>query len=131
MTIEAIDPWVEKMAEVGLADSKYQRMVYHTENETEDKFLEEDSELKKAGVIRKHLSIFQCSNGAKLLVRNSEEVVVPQQARQAMLTEPHSTHMSSDGMKRLARGKFYWAGMSKEIEHLYMSSEWCKENSRS
>ena len=86
LNIEPIDPRVEKMAELGLADSKYQRMLYHTENRTEDKFLEEDSELRKAGIIRKHLSIFQCSNGAKLLVRNSEEVVVPEQARQSILT---------------------------------------------
>ena len=86
------------MAEMGLADSKYQRMVYHTENGTEDKFLEEDSELKKAGVIRKHLSIFQCSNGAKFTIRNNEEVIVPQQARQEILTELHSTHLFSDGM---------------------------------
>ena len=48
LNIEPIDPRVEKMVEVGLADSKYQRMVYPTENETKDKFLEEDSELKKA-----------------------------------------------------------------------------------
>ena len=69
LNIEPIDPRVEKMAELGLADSKYQRMLYHTENGTEDKFLEEDSELRKAGIIRKHLGIFRCSNGAKLLVR--------------------------------------------------------------
>ena len=42
LNIEAIDPRVEKLAEVGLADSKYQMMVYHTANETEDKFQEED-----------------------------------------------------------------------------------------
>ena len=39
--------------------------------------------------------------------------------------------MATDGMKRLARGEFYWAGMSREIENLYMSCEGCKENSRS
>ena len=100
---------------MGLADPSYQRIVYHTENETDDKFLEEDSELKKAGVVRKHLGIFQCQNGA----------------RKEILTELHSTHMSSEGMKRLARGKFYWTGMSKDIERVYMACEGCKENSRS
>ena len=100
MKIDMIEPRVEKLAEVGLADSKYQMMVYHTE--TDDKFLEEDSELKKAGVVRKHLGIFQCQNGAKLLVRNSQEVVNLQQARKEILTELHSTHMSSEGMKMLA-----------------------------
>ena len=32
MKIDMIDPRVEKLAEVGLADNKYQLMVYHTEN---------------------------------------------------------------------------------------------------
>ena len=130
MKIDMIDPRVEKLAEVGLADNKYQLMIYHTENETDDKFLEKDSELKKKGSVRKHLGIFQCQNGAKLLVRNSQEVVIPQQARKEVLMELHSTHLSSEGMKRLARGKFYWAGMSKDIERVYMECEGCKENSR-
>ena len=87
--------------------------------------------MKKKGSVRKHLGIFQCQNGAKLLVRNSQEVVIPQQARKEVLMELHSTHLSSEGMKRLARGKFYWAGMSKDIERVYMECEGCKENSRS
>ena len=101
MQIDMIDPRMEKLAEVGLADSKYQLMIYHTEHETKDKYVEKDSELKKKGSVRKHLGIFQCKSGAKLLVRNSEEVVIPQQARKEVLTELHSTHLCSDGMKRL------------------------------
>ena len=38
-----------------------------------------------------------------------------------MLKELHSTHLSSDGMKRLARGKFHWSGMGKEIEKCTMN----------
>ena len=131
MKIDMIDPRVEKLAEVGLADTSYQMMVYHTENETDDKFLEEDSELKKVGIVRKHLGIFECQNGAKLLVRNSQEVVIPQQARKEILMELHSTHMSSEGMKRLARGKLYWPQMSKDIEKIYQACEECNENSKS
>ena len=41
--IDMIDPRLEKLAEVGMADNKLQMMVYHTENGTDDKFLEEDS----------------------------------------------------------------------------------------
>ena len=36
-------------------------MIYHTENETEDKYVEKDSELKKKGSVRKHLGVFQWS----------------------------------------------------------------------
>ena len=65
------------------------------------------------------------------MVRNSEEVIIPEQARGEVLREFHSTHLCSDGMKRLARGKFYWTGMTKDIERIYMECEGCKENSRS
>ena len=85
MQIDLIDPRVERLAEVGLADSKYQLMIYHTEHETKDKYVENDSELKKKGSIRKHLGVFQCRNGAKLLVRNSEEVIIPEQARREVM----------------------------------------------
>ena len=131
MKIDLIDPRVEKLAEVGHTDPTYQLMVYHTEQQTDNKFLEEKSELKKAGVVRKELGLFQCQNGRKLVVRNSKEIVIPQQARKEMLMELHSTHMSSDGMKRLARGKFYWPQMSKDIEKVYKACEACKENAKS
>ena len=65
------------------------------------------------------------------MVRNSEEVIIPEQARGEVLRELHSTHLCSEGMKRLARGKFYWTGMTKDIERIYMECEGCKENSRS
>ena len=130
LQIEPIDPRVERLAEVGRADTKYQCMIFHTEQGTKDKYVENDSELKKKGSIIKHLGVFQCRNGAKLLVRNSEEVIIPEQARREVLMELHSTHLCSDGMKRLARGKFYWTGMTKDIERIYMECEGCKENSR-
>ena len=106
-------------------------MIFHTEQGTEDKYVENDSELKKKGNIKKHLGVFTCRNGDKLLVRNSEEVIIPEQARGEVLMELHSTHLCSEGMKRLARGKFYLTGITKEIERIYRECEGCKENSRS
>ena len=111
LQIEPIDPRVERVAKLRRTDAKYQRMIFHTEEGTDDKYIENDSELKKNGSERKHLGIFTCKNGDKLLVRNSEEVIIPEKARAEVLGELHSTHLSSDGMKRLARGKFHWNGM--------------------
>ena len=81
LQIELIDPRVERLAEVGRSDTKYQRMIFHTEQETLDNYVEKDSELKKKGGIRKHLGVFTCRNGEKLLIRNSEEVIIPEKAR--------------------------------------------------
>ena len=60
MKLDLIDPRVENLAEVGHTDPTYQLMVYHTEQQTDNKFLEENSELKKVGVVRKELGLFQC-----------------------------------------------------------------------
>ena len=49
MKIVLIEPRVEKLAEVGHTDHTYQLMVYHTELQTDNKFLEENSEFKKVG----------------------------------------------------------------------------------
>ena len=131
LQIEPIDPRIERVAEFGRTDAKYQQMLHHTEQETDDKYLENDSDLKKMGSGRKHLGIFTCRNGDKLLVRNSEEIIIPELARTEVLQELHATHLSSDGMKRLARGKFHWYGMGKEIEKLAKECKSCQENGRS
>ena len=82
-------------------------MLHHTEQATDEKYLENDSDIKKMESGRKHLGIFTCRNGDKLLVRNSEEIIIPELARTEVLQELHATHLRSDGMKRLARGKFH------------------------
>ena len=56
---------------------------------------------------------------------------MPECARAEVLKELHSTHLSSDGMKRLARGKFHWKNMGKDIEELYNECQMCREHSRS
>ena len=70
-------------------------MIHHVEQQSKSKNLEENSELKKLGVVRKELGLFECENGRKLVVRNSQEILIPQQARKEMLMELHSTYMSS------------------------------------
>merc|ERR1712215_156388 len=64
-------------------------------------------------------------------LKNSSEVVVPKDDRKEIIDELHSTHMSAEGMKKLARGRLTWKGMSKEIKRKYDECEACLENSRS
>ena len=65
------------------------------------------------------------------MIRNSQEILTPQLARKEILLELDSTHMSTEGMKKLARHKFWWPRMTKNIEKVYQACEACKENSRS
>ena len=49
----------------------------------------------------KELGIFECESGLKLVVRNGQEIFIPQMARREMILELHSTHMSTEGLKKL------------------------------
>ena len=129
--LEPVDTRLEILAEAAMDDTCYQRMLHHTENDTPLEEIEQDSELFLMGSERQNLSTFTCSNGFKLLIKNAEEVVIPQCAREEILNELHATHMCSEGMKRLARGKFTWKNMGKDIQRRYHQCEMCKEHSRS
>ena len=48
-----------------------------------------------------------------------------------MIMELHSTHMSVEGMKKLARKKVWWPQMSRDLERIYETCTACKENSKS
>ena len=87
--------------------------------------MEADCELKKMEGMLQDLSIHQTSSGKQLILKNSLEVLIPEAERKQLLRTLHDTHLESDNMKRLARGKFFWAGMSKEIEKIYESCEEC------
>ena len=129
--LNSIDPRTGKLAEVGHEDTDYRMMIHHVKQQTEHRNLEENSELKKIGAIMRELGLYECQNGKKLVIRNSQEILIPKLARKEMLRELHSTHMSVQGMKRLARKKFWWQAMSKDLEQEYETCEACKENSRS
>ena len=129
MMLNTIDPRIGKLAEVGHEDTDYRMMIHHVEQQTENRNLEENSELKKIGVIMRELGLYECENGRKLVIRNSQEILIPKMARKEMLWELHSTHMSVQGMKRLARKKFWWPAMSKDLEQVYETCEAYKENS--
>ena len=68
------------------------------------------------------------SVGKKLVIKNSHKILIPKLARKEMLRELHSTHLSVQGMKRLARNKFWWLTMSKDLEQEYETSEAGKKN---
>ena len=62
----------------------------------------------------------------EIIVRDGIEIFIPSQFRGQLLGELHSTHLSTEPMKRLARGKFWWPGMQKEIEGTYTQCQPCK-----
>ena len=43
LQVEPIDPRVERLAELAKSDTKYPRMIFHTEEDTPNKYIDKDS----------------------------------------------------------------------------------------
>ena len=65
----------------------------------------------------------------QIIIRDGVEIFIPTQFRQELLGELHSTHLSTEPMKHLARGKLWWPKINKEIEDTYTSCKPCKSES--
>ena len=129
--LEPVDPRLEKMADNALLDMEYQTMIKYILEETPLHELDRSGELFKLSSERQYLGVWTFSNGSRLVVKNSSEVVVPKGDRQEVLDELHATHMGVEGMKKLARGKMTWKNMTKDIEAKYAECEACLVHSRS
>ena len=55
--------------------------------------------------------------------------MIPKAGRQELVDQLHTTHLSFQGMRNLARNKFFWPGMSSALEKKYYSCQDCKINS--
>ena len=102
-------------------------MIYHVSNKTPVREIEEDCELKKMEGMMKDLSIHKTTSGKELILKNSLEILIPEAERKNLLQILHDTHLESDAMKRLARGKFFWKNMSSEVEQTYKNCQECIE----
>ena len=129
--LEPVDVRLERLAERAKNDPDYQRMVKYLDEGTPVEEMDKDSELYLMEGERQFMGTFKCSNGYSLIVKNMEEVLIPKEAREAVLEEMHSTHLGIQGMKKLARGKMTWINMSRDIERKHANCEACLINARS
>ena len=106
-------------------------MIRDIKNRKPAKAMEKTYELRRLEGGLKDLSIYKTDNGNKLILRNSSEILIPQNDRKRILELLHVTHLETESMKRLARGKFFWPKMTMSIEELYKTCEVCQEESNS
>jgi len=128
--LEPVDIRFEKMAERAEGDEEYQKMIRYIEEGTKPEEMDQTSELFTMNGERQYLGTVRLSNGCKLIVKNEDEVLIPEEDREEILAELHSTHLSSQSMKKLARGRITWKAMNKQIERIYESCESCLVNAR-
>ena len=96
----------------------YCRMVDHIKRGTPHSTIEEECELNQLKGDIQHLGLFMTEDGP-LIVRDSTTVLVPEIARQTILDELHSTHLSVEYMKAMSRGRFFWPHLQEDLNNIF------------
>ena len=63
----------------------------------------------------------------EIIIHDGQEIFIPSVFQKELLEELHSTHLSGAAMQRIARQKFWWPGMAKDIEERYQVCKQCKD----
>ena len=100
------DPKVETLAAMAVRYSAYMRDVDHVERQTELDKVEKASELRQLRANWEDLSVISLDRG-KLIIRGDRENLIPKAGRQQLVDQLHATHLSYQGMRNLARNKFF------------------------
>ena len=124
---DLLDPKVEILAGIAAGDNVYQNNVEHIENQDSLNQVHKSSELKQLASEWEKLSVVSLNSG-KLILRNNE-ILIPKEARGELVDQLHLTHLSYQGMRGLAKGKFFWPGMASALDKKYKSCEACKMDS--
>ena len=74
-------------------DAVYMRDVEHVERQTDIDKLEKGSELRQLRANWDDLSVI-CLDRGKLIIRGDREILIPKEARQALVDQLHATHLS-------------------------------------
>ena len=122
------DPKVEILAAMALEDQDYMRDVEHVRNNSKLDQVERSSELRQLRSEWDQLSVISLDSG-DLIIRGHREILIPKAGREELVNELHSTHLSFQGMRLLAKDKFFWPGLTASLERKYINCRECKENS--
>ena len=61
------------------------------------------------------------------LIYKGTALFIPEELRVVILSEIHRDHVGMERCKQLARGHFYWPGISKDIEKLVHQCPLCSQ----
>ena len=96
--LEVSDPLVERIAEIGGIDFEYVEILQNLENRTDYKHLPGSSELRMIRDSLPRLGLVELDSGARLVVRDSTEILIPKTARKEIIRILHLTHAATDTM---------------------------------
>ena len=84
------DPWVERLARAASAVIKYNVMVQHLETKTGFTNIQKEGELSGMGSYYDRLSVCTLNDGQNLILRDNNEILVPEKERNQMLGLAHA-----------------------------------------
>ena len=128
MRVEPNIEKVELLAAMAVRDEAYMRDVEHVRNQSKLENVEKASELRQLRGDWKELSVISLDRG-DLIIRGDREILITKAGGQELVDQLHTTHLLYQGMRNLARNKFFWPGMESALEKKYISCQNCKTNS--
>ena len=126
------DPWVERLAKTASVDIKYNVMVQHLETKTDIASIPKECELSDMASYYSKLSVCTLNDGHNLILKDNNEILVPEKERQQMLGLAHAeNHKGPEGMLNQLRGKVFWPWMTKQVHQMVSRCEPCQRLAKS
>ena len=127
------DPWVEKLANSAMLDTNYNIMIQHLETGAD--ILEEipkDCKLQKMASYFKKLSFFTLKGGQSIILKNNNEILVPEKERQNLMELANAeNHHGPQGMLEQLRGRVFWPYMTRQISQMVSRCDSCQRLAKS
>ena len=114
--LEVKDPLVERIGEIGGQEFKYVDLLQNDENRTEYKHLPDSSEFRMIRDSLPRLGIVELDTGARLMVKDGTEILIPKTARKEISRILHLTHAAMDTMMLQTKSRLFWPKMRVDLE---------------
>ena len=70
----------------------------------------------------------ELDSGARLVVRDGTEILIPRTARKEIIWILHLTHAATDTMMLQTKSRLFWPRMRVDLEYHYNQCKECTEN---
>ena len=128
-SVDRSDPWLIQISHEGedCPQSRELKQSLLMKSTLQENFqLKKDHPLKSVENLISEMSLEKIPETNKeVIIRDGIEIFIPTKFELELLEDLHSTHLSTEPMKRLACGKFWWPKINKEIEEIYSNCKPC------
>ena len=107
-------------------------MIQYLERKTDISKIPNDCELKNMASYYRKLSVFTLNDGHNIILKDNNEILVPEKERQHMMGLAHAeNHKGPQGMLDQLRGKVFWPYMTKQINNMVSRCDPCQRLAKS